>query len=48
MSTSDVMAARAALVAKGVDASEIADAPWGKLTTFNDSEGNGLIMMQGA
>lgn len=48
MSTSDVMAARAALVAKGVDASEIADAPWGKMTTFNDSEGNGLIMMQGA
>lgn len=48
ISIADVVASRAGLIAKGVDATDIEDAPWGKYAMFNDSEGNGLILMQSA
>jgi catechol 2,3-dioxygenase-like lactoylglutathione lyase family enzyme len=48
IATPDINATRAELIAKGVEASEIEDAPWGKMTMFSDPDGNGLIMMQGA
>lgn len=38
---SDADAARAKLVERGVDASELQDFPWGRFTFFNDPDGNG-------
>lgn len=37
---SDADAAHAELVARGVDASEIQDMPWGRFIFFNDPDGN--------
>ena len=48
ISTPDVKASRADLIAKGVDAAEIENAPCGQMVTFKDPDGNGLILMQGA
>jgi catechol 2,3-dioxygenase-like lactoylglutathione lyase family enzyme len=42
----DADAARAALVARGVDASEVQDYPWGRFTFFNDPDGNGWAVQQ--
>ena len=42
----DVSAARAALVARGVEASEIQDFPWGSFVFFSDPDGNGWAVQQ--
>jgi uncharacterized glyoxalase superfamily protein PhnB len=42
----DVAAARAALVARGVDASEVQEFPWGKFVFFTDPDGNGWALQQ--
>ncbi|MEA2293762.1 MAG: hypothetical protein QOE86_1401 [Solirubrobacteraceae bacterium] len=42
----DVAAVRAELVARGVEASEIQDFPWGSFTFFSDPDGNGWAVQQ--
>jgi predicted enzyme related to lactoylglutathione lyase len=42
----DIEAARAALVAGGVDVSEIQDLPWGRFVFFSDPDGNGWAVQQ--
>jgi predicted enzyme related to lactoylglutathione lyase len=42
----DVTAVRAELVARGVEASEIQDFPWGSFTFFSDPDGNGWAVQQ--
>ena len=37
----DIQAARAELVERGVDASEVQDFPWGSFVFFSDPDGNG-------
>ena len=46
MVVSDAEAARAALVAKGVWASDIDDQPWGRFVYFTDPDGNGWALQQ--
>ncbi len=43
---SDANAARAELVSRGVDASEVQDFPWGRFTFFNDPDGNGWAVQE--
>ena len=38
---SDIQAARAELVERGVDVSEVQDFPWGSFVFFSDPDGNG-------
>ncbi len=42
----DVGAARAQLVERGVDASEVQDFPWGSFTFFSDPDGNRWSVQQ--
>jgi catechol 2,3-dioxygenase-like lactoylglutathione lyase family enzyme len=42
----DVRAAREELVARGVDASEVQDFPWGSFTFFKDPDGNSWAIQQ--
>ena len=42
----DVEAARAELIAKGVEASEVDDQPWGSFVFFTDPDGNGWTLQQ--
>lgn len=42
----DAEAAHAALVANGVEASEIDDQPWGRFVFFKDPDGNGWALQQ--
>jgi predicted enzyme related to lactoylglutathione lyase len=42
----DVEAARAELVARGVDVTEIQDFEWGSFVFFNDPDGNGWAVQQ--
>lgn len=42
----DVRAARAELVARGVEASEVQEFPWGTFTFFRDPDGNGWAIQQ--
>jgi predicted enzyme related to lactoylglutathione lyase len=42
----DVAAVRAELVARGVDATEVQDFPWGSFTFFSDPDGNGWSVQQ--
>jgi catechol 2,3-dioxygenase-like lactoylglutathione lyase family enzyme len=42
----DADAARSELVARGVEASEVQDYPWGRFTFFNDPDGNGWAVQQ--
>ena len=42
----DVDAARAALVANGVEASDVDDQPWGRFVFFSDPDGNGWALQQ--
>ena len=42
----DAAAARAELVAKGVDASEVDEQPWGRFVTFADPDGNRWTLQQ--
>ena len=43
---SDVEAARAELVARGVEVSELRDYPWGKFVFFNDPDGNSWAVQE--
>jgi predicted enzyme related to lactoylglutathione lyase len=42
----DADAARAQLVANGVEASEVQDMPWGRFVFFADPDGNGWAIQQ--
>jgi catechol 2,3-dioxygenase-like lactoylglutathione lyase family enzyme len=42
----DVAAARDALRARGVDASDVAEFPWGSFVYFSDPDGNGWALQQ--
>jgi catechol 2,3-dioxygenase-like lactoylglutathione lyase family enzyme len=42
----DADAARAALVERGVDASDVEEYPWGRFTFFNDPDGNGWAIQE--
>jgi predicted enzyme related to lactoylglutathione lyase len=42
----DAEAARAHLVARGVDASEVQDFPWGRFVFFRDPDGNGWAVQE--
>jgi catechol 2,3-dioxygenase-like lactoylglutathione lyase family enzyme len=42
----DADAARAELVARGVEATEVEDYPWGRFTFFSDPDGNGWAVQQ--
>jgi len=46
MVVSDVNAARAELVARGVDVGEVQEFPWGSFVFFNDPDGNGWAVQQ--
>jgi predicted enzyme related to lactoylglutathione lyase len=46
MVVSDVHAARAELVDKGVEVSEVQDFPWGSFVFFKDPDGNGWAVQQ--
>jgi predicted enzyme related to lactoylglutathione lyase len=46
IATTDVDAEHARLRDGGVDVDDIKDAPWGRYTTFRDSEGNGLVLQR--
>ena len=43
---SDVTAARAELVGRGVEASEVQDFPWGRFVFFKDPDGNGWALQE--
>jgi predicted enzyme related to lactoylglutathione lyase len=43
---SDIEAARAHLVERGVDVSEVQDFPWGRFVFFSDPDGNGWSVQQ--
>jgi predicted enzyme related to lactoylglutathione lyase len=43
---SDIEAARAELVGRGVEASEIQDFPWGRFVFFSDPDGNGWAVQE--
>jgi predicted enzyme related to lactoylglutathione lyase len=43
---SDAAAARAQLVEKGVEASEVEELPWGKFVHFSDPDGNGWSIQE--
>jgi predicted enzyme related to lactoylglutathione lyase len=43
---SDIEPARAELVERGVDVSEIQDFPWGRFVFFSDPDGNGWAVQQ--
>ena len=42
----DIEAAREALLAGGVEASEISDFPWGRFVFFSDPDGNGWAVQE--
>ena len=42
----DAEAARAALIANGVEASDVDDQPWGRFVFFTDPDGNGWALQQ--
>lgn len=44
--TTDVESARDELASRGLDISEIANAPWGRYATFADPDGNGWVLQQ--
>jgi len=46
LATDDVVAARSALVARGLAISELQKAPWGSYATFTDPDGNGWVLQQ--
>jgi catechol 2,3-dioxygenase-like lactoylglutathione lyase family enzyme len=43
---SDADAARAELVGRGVEASEVQEFPWGRFTFFSDPDGNGWAVQE--
>jgi predicted enzyme related to lactoylglutathione lyase len=46
MVVADIGAARAELVERGVDVSEVQEFPWGSFLFFNDPDGNGWAVQQ--
>ena len=42
----DVHAARAELVERGVEVSDVQDFPWGSFVHFSDPDGNGWALQQ--
>ena len=46
MVVADVEAARAELVERGADVSEVQDFPWGRFVFFEDPDGNGWAVQQ--
>jgi predicted enzyme related to lactoylglutathione lyase len=42
----DIEAARAELVGRGVEISEVADYPWGRFVFFSDPDGNGWAVQE--
>jgi len=46
MVVADVRAARAELVERGVDVSDVQDFPWGSFVFFSDPDGNGWAVQQ--
>ena len=46
MVVSDIRAARAELVDRGVDVSEVQEFPWGSFVFFSDPDGNGWAVQQ--
>jgi catechol 2,3-dioxygenase-like lactoylglutathione lyase family enzyme len=46
MVVDDVEAARAELIGRGVEASEIQDFPWGRFVFFSDPDGNGWAVQE--
>jgi uncharacterized glyoxalase superfamily protein PhnB len=42
----DVAAARADLVERGVEVTEVQEFPWGSFVFFNDPDGNGWALQQ--
>jgi uncharacterized glyoxalase superfamily protein PhnB len=42
----DIAAAHAELVARGVEVSEVQDFPWGSFVFFSDPDGNGWAVQQ--
>ena len=43
---SDIIAARAELVGRGVEVSEVQDFPWGRFVFFSDPDGNGWAVQE--
>jgi len=43
---SDVAAARAELIGRGVEATEVQDFPWGRFVFFSDPDGNGWALQE--
>jgi predicted enzyme related to lactoylglutathione lyase len=48
MVVSDIEAARAELVGRGADVSEVQDFPWGRFVFFSDPDGNGWAVQETA
>ena len=46
MVVSDINAARAELVGRGVEVSEVQDFPWGSFVWFSDPDGNGWAVQE--
>jgi len=46
MVVDDIEAARAELIGRGVEASEIQDFPWGRFVFFSDPDGNGWAVQE--
>ena len=46
MVVADVDAARAQLLERGVDASEVREFPWGRFVFFSDPDGNGWALQE--
>src|SRR5690625_744540 len=46
MVVADADAARADLLARGIDVSEVDDQPWGRFVYFSDPDGNGWALQQ--
>jgi catechol 2,3-dioxygenase-like lactoylglutathione lyase family enzyme len=46
MATQDINGAHAELRTRGVEISDIEEAPWGRYATFEDVDGNGYVLQQ--
>jgi catechol 2,3-dioxygenase-like lactoylglutathione lyase family enzyme len=48
LESADLDGDAAAFEAKGVVVSEVQDAPWGRFVTFDDPDGNGIVLQESA
>lgn len=46
LDTDDLLTAHSQLKSKGLDISDVEDAPWGRYATFKDPDGNGWVLQQ--